>query len=146
MGELYPTPNHYDTNGLVQIPLVFKVGEVPVATPGTDTVEIARWGPQIERHPLFPERANVEVCTVLARGRIRMRVWERGVGVTQACGSGACASLVAAARRGLAERKAELILDGGSLDIEWREADGHVLMTGPVAISFSGTLDPSLLG
>ena len=114
--------------------------------PDAETVEIARWGPQIERHPLFPERANVEVCTVLARGRIRMRVWERGVGVTQACGSGACASLVAAARRGLAERKAELILDGGSLDIEWREADGHVLMTGPVAISFSGTLDPSLLG
>ena len=75
-----------------------------------------------------------------------MRVWERGVGVTQACGSGACASLVAAARRGLAERKAELILDGGSLDIEWREAGGHVLMTGPVATSFSGTLDPSLLG
>jgi diaminopimelate epimerase len=114
--------------------------------PDAETVEIDRWGPQIERHPLFPERANVEVCTVLARGRIRMRVWERGVGVTQACGSGACASLVAAARRGLAERKAELILDGGNLDIEWREADGHVLMTGPVATSFSGTLDPSLLG
>jgi diaminopimelate epimerase len=109
-------------------------------------VEIERWGPEIEQHPLFPERTNVEVCTVLSRERIRMRVWERGVGVTRACGSGACASLVAAVRRGLADRKAELILDGGSLEIEWRAADAHVLLTGPVATSFSGTLDASLLG
>jgi diaminopimelate epimerase len=114
--------------------------------PNAEAVEIGRWGPEIEHHPLFPERTNVEVCTLLARDRIRMRVWERGVGVTQACGSGACASLVAAVVRGLAERKAELILDGGSLFIEWRETDGHVLMTGPVATSFSGTIDPSLLG
>ncbi len=114
--------------------------------PDAQAVEIERWGPEIEHHPLFPERTNVEVCTVLARDRIRMRVWERGVGVTRACGSGACASLVAAVRRGLADRKAELILDGGSLEIEWRAADGHVLLTGPVATSFSGTIDPSLLG
>jgi diaminopimelate epimerase len=111
-----------------------------------ETVEIERWGPEIEHHPLFPERTNVEVCTVLARERIRMRVWERGVGVTRACGSGACAALVAAHRRGLTPRRAELILDGGSLEIEWRGADDHVLLTGPVATSFSGTLDPSLLG
>jgi diaminopimelate epimerase len=111
-----------------------------------EAVDIERWGPEIERHSLFPERTNVEVCTVLAGTRIRMRVWERGVGVTQACGSGACAALVAAVRRSLAERRAELILDGGSLEIEWRAADGHVLLTGPVATSFSGTLDPSLLG
>jgi diaminopimelate epimerase len=111
-----------------------------------EAVDIERWGPQIERHSLFPERTNVEVCTVLARDRIRMRVWERGVGVTQACGSGACAALVAAVRRGLAERKAELVLDGGSLEIEWRADDNHVLLTGPVATSFSGTIDPSLLG
>ena len=114
--------------------------------PDAEAVDIERWGPQIERHPLFPERTNVEVCTVLARDRIRMRVWERGAGVTRACGSGACAALVAAHRRGLAERKAELTLDGGTLEIEWREADGHVLLTGPVATSFSGTLDPALLG
>ena len=114
--------------------------------PDAQAVDLERWGPQIERHPLFPERTNVEVCTVLARDRIRMRVWERGVGVTRACGSGACASLVAAHRRRLAGRKAELVLDGGSLEIEWREADGHVLLTGPVATSFSGTIDPSLLG
>lgn len=114
--------------------------------PDAEAVELERWGPEIEHHPLFPERANVEVCTVLARNRIRMRVWERGVGVTRACGSGACAALVAAARRGLTERGAELVLDGGSLEIEWRAADGHVLMTGPVATSFSGALDPMLLG
>jgi diaminopimelate epimerase len=114
--------------------------------PSAEAVDIERWGPQIERHPLFPERTNVEVCTILARDRIRMRVWERGVGVTRACGSGACAALVAAHRRGLADRKAEIILDGGGLEIAWRACDGHVLLTGPVATSFSGTIDPSLLG
>ncbi len=111
-----------------------------------EAVDLERWGPEIEHHPLFPERTNVEVCTILARERIRMRVWERGVGVTRACGSGACAALVAAVRRGLAGRKAELVLDGGSLEVEWRAEDGHVLLTGPVATSFSGSLDPSLLG
>lgn len=111
-----------------------------------EAVDLQRWGREAEHHPLFPEGANVEVCSILDRAHIRMRVWERGVGITQACGSGACAALVAAVRRGVAERKAELILDGGTLEIEWRAADGHVLLTGPVAISFSGTLDPSLLG
>ena len=111
-----------------------------------EAVDLERWGPEIEHHPLFPERTNVEVCSVLDRSRIRMRVWERGAGITRACGSGACAGLVAAVRRGLADRKAELILDGGSLEIDWRATDGHVLMTGPVATSFSGTLDPALLG
>ena len=86
------------------------------------------------------ERANVEFVTVLDRGRIRMRVWERGAGITQACGSGACAAAIAAARRGLCERKVEVILDGGSLFIDWR-ADNHVVMSGPVAVAFTGELD-----
>jgi diaminopimelate epimerase len=111
-----------------------------------EAIDLERLGRQIEHHPLFPDRTNVEVCTVLTRKRIRMRVWERGVGITQACGSGACAALVAAVRRGLAERNAELVLDGGTLDIEWRTSDNHVLLTGPVATSFSGTLDASLIG
>jgi diaminopimelate epimerase len=81
---------------------------------------------------------------VLSPERLRFRVWERGAGITIACGSGACAALVAAARRGLAKRKADVALDGGTLEIEWR-GDGHVLMTGPVATSFRGTLDPSLM-
>ncbi|TWB21406.1 diaminopimelate epimerase [Nitrospirillum amazonense] len=109
-----------------------------------EAVDLTTWGPQLEHHTAFPERANIEVATVVAPGRVRMRVWERGAGITLACGSGACATLVAAARRGLTGRKAEIVMAGGALIIEWRE-DGHVLMTGPVATAFSGELDDSLL-
>ena len=90
------------------------------------------------------ERANIGVAAVGEGGDIRLRVWERGAGITRACGSGACAALVAAHRRGLAGRRAPVELDGGTLDIVWRE-DGHVIMTGPVALSFEGAFDPSLL-
>jgi len=110
-----------------------------------EAIELATLGPKLEHDPIFPERANIGVVQVLSPQRLRFRVWERGAGITIACGSGACAALVAAARRGLAGRKAEVVLDGGVLEIEWR-ADGHVLMTGPVAVSFHGTLDSSLLG
>jgi diaminopimelate epimerase len=113
--------------------------------PDAEAIDIERWGPTLEHDPLFPERANIEVVTMLSPARIRMRVWERGVGVTRACGTGACATLVAAVRRGLAERKAEVVLDGGPLDIEWL-SNGHVRMTGPAATSFAGTLDPSIGG
>ncbi len=109
-----------------------------------DQVALDIVGPPLERHPLFPERCNIEVAQVLADGRIRMRVWERGSGITMACGTGACATLVAAARRGLTGRSAEVVLDGGSLFIDW-SPDNHVMMTGPVAVAFTGTLDPSLL-
>lgn len=108
-------------------------------------VPLERVGPVLERHPLFPERTNVEVVQILAPDRLRMRVWERGAGITRACGSGACAALVAAARRGLSARRAEVVLDGGPLTVAWREDDGHVLMTGPVATSFTGVFDESLL-
>lgn len=107
-------------------------------------IDLAALGPGIEHHPLFPERTNVEIVQVLSPEKLRMRVWERGAGITQACGTGACATLVAAARRGLTGRKADVVLDGGVLSIEWL-ADDHVLMTGPVALAFQGTLDPSLL-
>jgi diaminopimelate epimerase len=110
-----------------------------------DAIDLAALGPKLEHDPLFPERANIGIAQVVSPQRLRLRVWERGAGITPACGTGACAALVAAHRRGLAERKAEVIADGGALEIEWR-ADGHVLMTGPVAVSFTGTLDPSLLG
>lgn len=112
--------------------------------PDAEAVDLRRLGPQLEHHPLFPARANIEIAQVLAPARIRMRVWERGAGITRACGTGACATLVAAARRGLAQRRAELLLDGGPLTIEWR-SDGHVIMTGPVALAYSGTLPASLL-
>lgn len=103
-------------------------------------VDIEKLGPEVEHHVLFPERTNVEFAQVLSPEKIRMRVWERGTGVTQACGSGACATIVAAARRGLTGRKAEIILDGGSLLLEWRAEDNHILMTGPATFVFKGHL------
>jgi len=97
-------------------------------------------GPRLERDPLFPERANIGFAEIQAPDRIRLRVWERGAGLTRACGSGACAALVNAHRRGLTARRATVVVDGGELEIEWRD-DGHVLMTGPVATSFVGEID-----
>jgi diaminopimelate epimerase len=109
-----------------------------------EALELASLGSRLEHHPIFPERANIEVAQILGDERIRVRVWERGAGLTRACGTGACAALVAASRRGLAGRKAEVLLDGGALMVEWLKND-HVLMTGPVAVSFTGRLHESLL-
>ncbi len=97
-------------------------------------------GPRFETDPLFPERVNVGLVQILAPDRLRLRVWERGAGLTLACGSGACAALVNAHRRGLAGRQASVIVDGGVLEIAWRD-DDHVLMTGPVATSYQGHVD-----
>lgn len=108
--------------------------------PDVDAAPVREVGPMIEHHHLFPERANVGFAQIVARDRIRLRVWERGAGETRACGTGACAALVAAARRGLTDRKASVELAGGVLTIDWRESDGHVMMTGPVAVEFAGTL------
>jgi diaminopimelate epimerase len=107
-------------------------------------IDLRALGPALEHDPLFPERANIGVAAVIDRGHIRLRVWERGAGETRACGSGACAALVAAHRRGLADRRAEVQLDGGALEIEWR-GDGHVMMTGPAALSFEGRFPQALL-
>ena len=112
--------------------VVFFVGDM-------DAAPIRQAGPAVERHPLFPQGVNVGFAQVLARDRIRLRVWERGAGLTHACGTGACAALVAAARRDLTDRTATLALDGGELLIEWR-ADDHVIMTGPAAVDFAGEL------
>ena len=112
--------------------------------PDADAVALDVHGPKLEHHPLFPERANIEIAQVISDSEIRLRVWERGAGITRACGSGACATLVAAARRGLTGRRARLRLDGGVLTVEWLP-DNHVLLTGPVALAFRGTLDASLL-
>jgi diaminopimelate epimerase len=97
-------------------------------------------GPVLERHKSFPERANIGFARIEAPDRIRLRVWERGSGLTLACGSGACAALVNAHRRGLARNQATLLLDGGELRITWRENDGHVLMKGPAFAAFAGRL------
>jgi diaminopimelate epimerase len=109
-----------------------------------DTIDLASLGPALEHHPLFPERANIGIAKIGDRRSIRLRVWERGAGITRACGTGACAALVAAQRRGLTERRAAVELDGGTLHIVWRE-DGHVIMTGPATLSFEGVFDTDLL-
>ena len=109
--------------------------------PDLAAIPLAALGPVLEHAAIFPERANIGVVQVLGPDHLRLRVWERGAGLTRACGSGACAALVNAHRRGLAGRAARLDLDGGRLMIAWREADGHVLMTGPVATAFTGEIE-----
>lgn len=111
-----------------------------------DAISVAGIGPGLEHDPLFPERANIGFVQVLSPEHIRLAMWERGAGITLACGSGACAAVVNAARRGLTGRRVRVTLAGGDLGIEWREADGHVLMTGPVATAFTGTLDLDAYG
>jgi len=109
-----------------------------------DSLPLEEIGPRIETDPLFPERTNVQLVQVLDRGHARVRVWERGVGVTLASGSSSCAVLVNAVRRGLMDREAVLHLDGGDIRITWGE-DDHVLMAGPVSYVFEGVFDPSFL-
>ena len=105
-----------------------------------DAVPLDRIGPVIENDPLFPERVNVNVASVTARDSIRLRVWERGAGLTRACGTGACATAIAAMRRGLADRAVTVTLPGGPLAIAWG-ADDRITMTGPAAESFRGSFD-----
>ena len=110
-----------------------------------DSHDLARIGPVLEHHPLFPERANISLAQVTSPGAITLRVWERGVGLTRACGTAACAVVVAAVRKKLTGRKVTVTLPGGPLQLEWREADDHILMTGPSELEYEGTLDASLL-
>jgi diaminopimelate epimerase len=106
--------------------------------------DLARFGPLLENHPIFPERANITLAHIVARDHIIIRTWERGAGLTKACGSAACAAAVAAARLKRTDRKAKVSLPGGELTIEWRDKDDHVLMTGPVEFEFNGRFDPAL--
>ena len=108
-------------------------------------VDLARLGPLIETHPFFPARVNVSFVQVLAPDHLVLRVWERGAGATRACGTAACATLVAGVRRGVSAREATVTLPGGDLRIAWRAADGHVLMTGPTEFEAEHRLDPALL-
>ncbi|HKQ54794.1 MAG TPA: diaminopimelate epimerase [Methyloceanibacter sp.] len=109
-----------------------------------DAHDLARLGPKLERHKLFPERANISLVQVLGPSHLKLRTWERGAGLTRACGTAACAAAVAAARRELSGRKVTVSLPGGDLVIAWREKDGHILMTGPYALDYEDTL-PALL-
>lgn len=130
------------SEGMLKSPVAVNVGNPHAVffVQQLEDVPLEKFGPLIENHPLFPEKTNVEVVRVDSANAITMRVWERGVGITRACGTGACAAAVAAARRGLTGRHVAVTLEGGILDIEWREADDHVLMTGAVEEVFTGTL------
>ena len=110
-----------------------------------EAVDIAAIGPGLEHDPLFTERVNIGFAQVLGPDRLRLRVWERGAGLTAACATGACAAVVNGVRRGLCSRRVTCVLDGGELVVDWREADDHVLMTGPVAVAFTGFIAPALL-
>src|SRR5262249_10571503 len=105
-----------------------------------DAYDLARFGPLLENHPIFPQRANISLAHVTARNAIRLRTWERGAGLTKACGSAACAAAVCGARTGRTERKVRVTLPGGPLEVEWTTAD-RILMTGPVAIEYDGEID-----
>jgi diaminopimelate epimerase len=147
-----PVSQACDTNhlplglGPLQDPVGTNMGN-PHATffvDDADAIPLAELGPKLEHDRLFPERANIGIAQLVGEDRLRLRVWERGAGITLACGSGACAAVVAASRRGLVQRKADVVLEGGTLTIEWLR-DGHVLMTGGIALAFKGELDRSLL-
>lgn len=151
--EIPLTEEFHDTSGIelqagpIDAPVMHSPGVVSMGNPhaiffvdDVDVIELDRIGSMLEHHPLFPERANISIAQVLSPSHLRLRTWERGVGLTRACGTAACASAVAAVRRGLTDRKVTVSLPGGDLVIEWREADGHVLMTGPYALDFEGTL------
>lgn len=148
-----PLKEYMDTHvidvkvGPIDNPVLARPGAVNMGNPhcvffvdDAETIAADKIGPMIEFHPLFPEQANVGFAEIRTHDEIRLRVWERGAGLTQACGTGACAALVAAHRQGRTGRKAKVIMDGGVLEVEWRESDGHVIKTGPVEIEFEGDL------
>ncbi len=132
--------------GPIDAPVLFGPSAVNMGNPhciffveNAEAHDLKKIGPMIEHHPLFPQRANISLAQVKSKGEVRVRVWERGVGLTLACGTAACATAVAAARKRLTDRQVRIVLDGGALDIEWRD-DNHVLMTGPTELNFTGEL------
>src|ERR1700752_2905440 len=137
--------------GPIDAPLLHSPAVVSMGNPhaifwvdDVNAYDLAKIGPMLEHHPIFPERANITLCKVHSREHIAIRTWERGAGLTKACGSAACAAAVAAARLRRRGRNVKVTLPGGELGIEWRESDGHVLMTGPVELEFEGRFDPNL--
>ena len=148
-----PLAEEMDTRGIelqvgpIDAPILHTPGAVSMGNPHVvfftdqqDDAFVRGSGSLIEHHPLFPQGVNVGFARVIDRDHIRLRVWERGAGLTLACGTGACAALVATVRRGLTDRKATVVVDGGELTIDWDEASGHVFMTGPVEIERTGLL------
>jgi diaminopimelate epimerase len=152
LSEPFPDTRRIELQiGPIDDPILHSPGAVNMGNPHAvffveqdpDSFDLARIGPMLENHPLFPERANISVAHVTGRETIKLRVWERGAGLTLACGTAACATVVAASRLRMIGRQAHVALPGGELFVEWR-ADDHVLMTGPVALVAEGTLAPEL--
>jgi diaminopimelate epimerase len=133
--------------GPIDAPLIHSPSLVNVGNPhcifwvkSLDVVDLAAVGPMLEHHPLFPERANISLARIDSREALTLKVWERGVGLTRACGTAACAAAVAAARKRLTGRDVKVTLPGGDLWISWREGDDHILMTGAVSYDYEGEL------
>lgn len=152
LSEPFADTRHIELQlGPIDAPLIHSPSVVNVGNPhcifwvkDLDIVDLAKAGPMLEHHPLFPERANISLARVDAKDHITLKVWERGAGLTRACGTAACAVVAAAARIKLAHRKANVTLPGGDLLIDWRESDDHILMTGPVAYEYEGVLPAHL--
>ncbi len=147
----------HDTTGIelqigpIEAPVLHSPSVVNVGNPhaifwvdDVDAHDLGRFGPLLENHPIFPERANISLAQVKSRSNIKLRTWERGAGLTKACGTAACAAAVAAARKKLTDRQVTVELPGGALFIDWT-TDGHILMSGPAELEFEGTLDPQSL-
>lgn len=152
LGRPFPDTRRIAVDPLAEAPELQGPSAVSMGNPhaifwvaDAGSYDLSRLGPILENDPVFPERANISLAQVLSPEHILLHVWERGAGLTRACGSAACATLVAAARNGLTGRKATLTLPGGDLEIAWREADDHVLMTGPVECEHEGLLSAALL-
>lgn len=152
LAEPFPDTRRIELQvGPIDAPVLHSPGVVNMGNPHAvffvesdpDGFDLARIGPLLENHPVFPERANISVAQVLGREAIKLRVWERGAGLTLACGTAACATVVAASRLRMIGRQANVSLPGGDLFVEWR-ADDHVLMTGPVALVAEGAFAPEL--
>ncbi|MCJ2015268.1 diaminopimelate epimerase [Methylobacterium sp. J-076] len=152
LAEPFPDTRRIELQiGPIDAPVLHSPGVVNMGNPHAvffvdadpESYDLGRIGPLLENHPVFPERANISVAQVLGREAIKLRVWERGAGLTLACGTAACATVVAASRLRMIGRQAQVALPGGELFVEWR-ADDHVLMTGPVARVAEGTFAPEL--
>ncbi len=137
--------------GPIEAPVLHTPSAVSMGNPhaifwvdDVNAYDLARFGPLLENHPIFPERANITLAHIVDRDHITIRTWERGAGLTKACGSAACATAVAAARLKRANRTVQISLPGGELSIEWRERDDHVLMTGTATFEYEGRFDPAL--
>lgn len=149
MGEpVFENTDLYDPNKAPLLPkgeaLFVSMGNPHYVIFTDDVDQVAETGCQLEHHPAFPQRCNIEFATPLTQNgkmAFRTRVWERGSGITMACGTGACATAVAAFLTGRSSRQSTIVMDGGTLEIEWREADNHVYMTGPAAFAFDGEIE-----